>query len=75
MIRSQVYLTEEARKSLQTIAKKTVHTQSDLIREAVDFLIARIQNKQNNKLRQETFGLWEDKIDIRHLRKEFERNF
>ena len=78
MIRSQIYLTEDERDSLKLISKQTGRTQSDLIREAVDSLISKITNKNNNKKRQEAFGMWKDKDDypnMKELRNEFDRNF
>jgi predicted DNA-binding protein len=78
MIRSQIYLTEDERNSLKLISKETGRTQSDLIREAVDSLISRIKNKDNNEKRKEAFGMWKDKDDypnIKEVRKEFDRTF
>jgi len=77
MIRSQIYLTENERSSLKIIAKTTGRTQSDLIREAIDGLISRIQNNQNNNKRQHAFGMWQDHDDypdITQLRSEFDRS-
>ncbi|MCK5829630.1 MAG: ribbon-helix-helix domain-containing protein [Methylococcales bacterium] len=42
MIRSQIY----ERSSLKIISEETGRTQSDLIREAIDSLIIRIQEKK-----------------------------
>lgn len=78
MVRSQIYLTEEERSSLKSISKKTGRTQSDLIREAIDTLISKINNNDNSQKRQEAFGLWKDRNDypdIEELRNEFERVF
>ena len=78
MIRSQIYLTEEEKTSLQLICKETGRTQSDLIREAIDSLINKINKKNNNIKRQEAFGLWKDRDDYpnaEELRNEFDRNF
>jgi Arc/MetJ-type ribon-helix-helix transcriptional regulator len=78
MIRSQIYLTEAERNSLKLISKETGRTQSDLIREAIDTLISKVNKKNNSKRRQEAFGLWKDRDDfpnIKELRNEFDRNF
>ena len=77
MIRSQIYLTENERNSLKLICEETGRTQSDLIREAIDSLISKINKKNNNKKRQKAFGLWKDRSDypnVEELRNEFDRN-
>ena len=78
MIRSQIYLTEDERNSLKLISKETGRTQSDLIREAIDSLISKINKKNNNKKRREAFGIWKDRSDypkVEELRNEFDRTF
>ena len=78
MIRSQIYLTEDEKTALKLICKETGRTQSDLIREAIDSLINKINKKNNNIKRQEAFGLWKDRDDYpnaEELRNEFDRNF
>ena len=78
MIRSQIYLTEEERNSLKLISEETGRTQSDLIREAIDSLISKINNKNDNKKRQKAFGIWKDRSDypkVEELRNEFDRTF
>ncbi len=78
MIRSQIYLTEAERNSLKLISKETGRTQSDLIREAIDSLISKVNKTNNSKKRQEAFGLWKDRDDypnIEELRNEFDRIF
>ncbi len=78
MIRSQIYLTEDERNALKLISNETGRTQSDLIREAIDSLIIKINKKNNYKKRQKAFGIWKGRSDYpkaEQLRKEFDRTF
>jgi len=76
MVRTQIYLTEQEREALSTISEQTGRTQSDLIREAVDRLLAGFKGRDRLSLLRKARGLWknrEDLPDFRALRKEWDR--
>jgi hypothetical protein len=77
MVRTQIYLTEEEREALQSIAQETGRTQSELIREAIDGLIERYPRKDRLSLLRQACGMWRDRDDlpglIRQLRKEVDQ--
>lgn len=76
MIRTQVYLEESAKKALRSIALQTGKKQSELIREAIDKLIAAV-HKDKPKIRlQNAKGIWKDRqdlTDIEDIRREWDR--
>jgi predicted DNA-binding protein len=77
MVRTQIYLTEEERDGLASLAESTGKKQSELIREAVDDLIHRSSDSYRAKVVRETAGMWrsrEDLPDFERLRKEWDRD-
>jgi len=75
MVRTQIYLTEPEQQALQALAQRTGRTRSELIREAVDRLIAESSSEDRLTLLRKGRGLWQDREsapDIRALRAEFE---
>jgi len=76
MIRTQIYLTERQRDELAALAKTAGKKQSELIREAVDRLIAESgENRRRTALR-EAAGMWKERTDLpdfASLRTEWDR--
>jgi hypothetical protein len=78
MFRSQIYLTKLERAQLQELARQTGHSQSQLIREAIDLFIEMNLSNTKNKLAavQAMKGIWRERdnlLDFKKLRKEFDR--
>ncbi len=76
MVRTQIYLTEKERTSLQLLAEQTGKTQSQLIRDAIDRLIGSLDKQNRLYLLRQARGMWKDRDDLpdfEELRKEFDR--
>ncbi len=74
MFRTQVYLSDQAKKSLDFISHKTGDSQSSLIRKAIDTLIASYTDDEKKLLA--GFGSWKDNdFDYRKVRRESDRDF
>jgi hypothetical protein len=68
MIRTQIYLTEEEKAQLETIALTRGMKQSELIREAVDDLIEKHTPSQRLACIKQARGLWKNRRDLPSLR-------
>ena len=64
MVRTQIYMTERQRDELAAMAKTMGKKQSELIREAIDRLIAQSSDHQRAAVLQETAGLWKNRKDL-----------
>jgi hypothetical protein len=76
VIRTQIYLTDEEKKGLQSAARRRGISQSDLIRQAIDSLLAQSCATDKAVALDEIAGLWSDRDDapdIRELRNGWHR--
>ena len=64
MVSTRVYLPEDTKEALQTLAEERGTSQSALVREALENLLAtENQNEEEDPL-DETFGAWEDRENV-----------
>jgi len=78
MIRTQIYLTEQQRFALNKFSSKSGKKQSELIREAVDTLIVKLDQTNRQSVLERVAGIWKDREDlpnIDNLRRTWDRNF
>lgn len=77
MVRTQIYLTDKERAALRKLSVETKKNQSELIREAVDGLIARLTHRQRDQVLDRVAGLWKHRTDLpdfTELRKSMDRS-
>ena len=77
MIRTQIYLTEEEKSALNSLSAERGKKQSELIREAVDNLVAKFSKSRQQAILDRVAGMWKnrnDLPDITKLRKEWDRS-
>jgi metal-responsive CopG/Arc/MetJ family transcriptional regulator len=78
MIRTQIYLTEQQRFALNKLSSTSGKKQSELIREAVDTLILKLNQKNRQAVLDRIAGIWKDSADLLNndkLRHTLDRNF
>lgn len=76
MLEAELNLTEQERNALQEISRRTGKAEGELIREAVDQLIAHFQNGDRLVPMQKAKGIWKDRQDLptsKELRSEWNR--
>lgn len=64
MVRTQIYLTEDEKEGLDTLAKSTDKKQSELIREAVDRLLDLATGDRRKSVLNEAAGMWKNRTDL-----------
>jgi predicted DNA-binding protein len=67
MVRTQVYLTEEQDRGLKGLAESTGRKQSELIREAIERLLAEHRPKDWRQALEGVRGMWADRDDLDEL--------
>jgi len=68
VIRTQIYITEQEKKGLESIAALHKVSQSNLIRQAIDDLLAKNSGGDRTSVLDEIAGIWSDRDDISSVR-------
>ena len=68
MVRTQVYLTEKEKNSLESASLSQGVSQSDLIRLAIDELLAKIGTVNKSSVLDDIAGVWSNRTDIADVR-------
>ena len=64
MVRTQIYLTREEKAALTVLSRKTGKKQSELIRQAVDSLIAQTSQSRRQTVLDRAAGMWNGRRDL-----------
>jgi Ribbon-helix-helix protein, copG family len=75
MVRTQIYLTENEKATLESISKETGKTQSELIRTAIERFIGDFEPRDRLSLLRQARGIWRDRTDLpdfQELRRELD---
>jgi len=77
MQRTQIYLTEAEQRGLNRIAEQTGKNKSEIIREAIDSLLAKSTTPSRNQQMQKARGIWKNRSGdfLTELRQETHRKF
>ena len=77
MVRTQIYLTEDQRAEIATIANRSGKRQSEVIREALDRFIEQKSRQRREAVLREAAGIWRGRTDhpnLDALRREWDRS-
>jgi hypothetical protein len=64
MVRTQIYLTEQERRALRALSRSSGSKQSELIRTAIDRLLAEQGGLQREAALERLAGAWRDRRDL-----------
>jgi hypothetical protein len=64
VIRTQIYLTQQERTGLSSLAEKTGTTLSELVREAVNRYLVQSRSDRCDAVLKAAAGLWKDRQDL-----------
>lgn len=67
MVRTQIYLTEREKAALEAMSRRTGKTQSELIRDAIDAMIATPGLDNRRALLAAGRGMWAGRADLPDL--------
>lgn len=67
MVRTPIYLTEDQRVEIASIASQSGKRQSEVIREAVDRFIEQESRRRREAILREAAGIWRDRTDLPEL--------
>lgn len=76
MVRTQIYLTDEEQKGLRALSRRTGLSQSELVRQAIDSLLAGGEELDRTELLRQARGIWSERSDLPDfaaLRRELDR--
>ncbi|NOQ42652.1 MAG: ribbon-helix-helix protein, CopG family [Desulfuromusa sp.] len=68
MIRTQIYITEQEKKGLESMAAIRKVSQSNLIRQAIDNLLVKSGGENRISVIDEVAGIWSDRDDLTNVR-------
>ena len=64
MVRTQIYLTEQERAGLASLARDRGRKQSEIIRDAIDSFLERNEAEQRQAALGRLAGMWRDRTDL-----------
>jgi Arc/MetJ-type ribon-helix-helix transcriptional regulator len=68
MIRTQIYITEEEKKGIESVTMSRGINQSEFIRQAIDELLTKTIDIDKSEILDEIAGIWSDRKEIPDIR-------